>query len=246
MLSDQEIKYFVEKAESYIDSRDFEQALRCYNQIIENTPPHPYFFKRRAFCHRMMENMDKAIDNFTVALKLDPDDGVTYWERGACYNDKPYQEGIVDENKKKNLLEKALNDYKSSLERIPTSQEAWLALICTDLCLFKFDDAISNYGACKPYIDIKEYQLVRSWAGCLALTFADDQIEHDDQKLLNDMSIRLKWYHWAIYSIDILFIEMEQKGFNRERLQKAKEIHQKFIDHFDDQPLSFNQNITEG
>ena len=228
-LSDQEIKYLLEEAESYMDSRNFEEAIKCLDQLIMNTVPHPYYFKRRGFCYRMMEKFDKAIDDFNEALKLEPDDGITYWERGACYNDKAFLDGIID----KNLLGKALQDYKSSKERTPTSEEAWLALIDIDLCLVQFDDAISNYGACKPYIQTREYQLVRSWYGCLALAFAGDATEEEDEKALNDLSIRLKWYHWAFFSMDILFKELQQKGFNRERLEKAKEIHQKFIDHFD-------------
>ena len=240
MLSDQEIKYLMERAEYYIESRHFEQALRCYNQLIENTTPHPYYFKRRGFCHRMMENFDKAIDDFNIALKLDQDDGVTYWERGACYNDKPYFERIVDGNKKKNLLEKSLKDYKSAVERIPTSQEAWLAIIDIDLCLSNFDDAIGDYGACKPYIQTREYQVIRSWYGCLALTLAGDPIEEEDRKHLNDQSIRLRWSHWAFFSIELLLKELEQEGFDKDRLEKAREFYQKFIEHFDEPHLCFN------
>ena len=239
-LSNQEVKYLIEIAESCIHSRTFDEAISHLSEVIENSNPHPYYFKRRGFCHRMMENFNKAIDDFNEALKLDPDDGVTYWERGACYIDKPYFQGIMDENKKKDLLQKALKDYKSSIERIPTSQEAWLALICINLCLFNFDDAISDYGGCKPYILTKEYQLVRSWSGCLALTLAGESIEEDDGKSLNDQSIRLKWYHWNFFPIDILLKELEQKGFNRGRLGEAKEIHQKFIEHFDEPNLCFN------
>jgi len=241
MLSDQEIKYLMEKGESCIDSKDFKQALTYYNQVIKNTPPNPFFFKRRGFCHRMMENMDVAIDNYSAALELDPDDGVTYWERGACYNDKPFLEKIEGENKKF-LLEKALKDYKYSLQRIPTSEEAWLALIDIYLCLLNFDAAISIYGECKPYIKTKEYKVIRSWYGCLALIFAGDSIEEDDEKFLNDSSVRLKWYHWAFYSIDTLFKELEQINFNKNIIAKAREIHHRFIDHFDDQPLSFSKN----
>lgn len=239
-LSDQEIKYLIEKAESCIDSRDFQQAIKYINQLIEDAIPHPYYFKRRGFCHRMIGNADKAIEDFTTAIKLDPDDGTTYWELAPCYSYKISHGGILDENERKNLLEKALENYKSAVERIPTSPEAWLAIIETDLRLFEFDDAISNYGACKPYIDTKEYQLIRSWLGCLALTFAGDSIEEDDKKLLNDLSIRLKWNHWSLRAIDLLLIELEQKNFNKEKLQKAQEIHQKFIDHFDDPPIRFN------
>ncbi len=232
----EEIKYLIKKAESYINSRDFNRAIQYLNQLIENSTPRPYYFKRRAFCHRMIKNMDRAIEDFNTALKLDSGDGVTYWERGACYHDKAFLKGI-DQNERQENLEKALKDYKSSIERIPSSQEALLAIIDIDLWFFKFDDAIRDYGASKPYIQTREYQVIRSWYGCLALILAGDTIKEEDEKPLNDQSIRLKWYHWAVFSMDIFFRELEQKGFDKEKLQKAKEIHQKFIDHFDDQPF---------
>jgi tetratricopeptide (TPR) repeat protein len=47
----------------------------------------------------MLENMDKAIEIYSNALKLNPDDGVTYWERGACYNDKPFLHKMKGEEK---------------------------------------------------------------------------------------------------------------------------------------------------
>lgn len=244
-LSEQDVRYIIEKAESHIDSREFEQAIGFYSHLIQNTIPHPYFFKRRGFCHRMIGNANKAIEDFTLAIELDPDDGTTYWELAPCYSYKISHEGIVDENERKDLLEKSLDNYKSAVERIPTSPEAWLAIIETDLRLFEFDDAISNYGACKPYIDSTEYQLVRSWLGCLALTFAGDPIEEEDDKPLNDRSIRLNWNHWSLRAIDLLLMEFEQKGFDRKKLHNAKEIHERFIDHFDEQPLRFKKNKSQ-
>ena len=162
MHSTYQIKYLCEKADYYIDSKMFVQAIKCLDQIIKNTTPHPYYYKKNGFCHRMLKKIDEAIENYNIAIKLDPDDGVTYWERGACYNDKPYFTELMDKNEKKHLLEIAKKDYKSSLKRIPTSQEAWLALVEADLCLFKFDEALCEYVTCKPYIHTLEYQLVRS------------------------------------------------------------------------------------
>jgi hypothetical protein len=51
----------------------------------------------------------------------------------------------------------------------------------------------------------------------------------------------LKWYHWAFYSIDTLFKELEQNNFNKNKVEKAKEVHKMFIEHYDDQPLSFHK-----
>jgi len=239
MLTDADVKYLIEKTELSIDSRKFNEAIKYLAQLIENTTPHPYYFKRRAFCFRMIENFDRAINDYNEALKLEPDDGITYWERGACYNDKPYFEEIEDENQKKYFLQKALDDYKASLNRTPTSQEAWLAIIDICLCLNNFYDAVGYYADCKPHIESHEYKVIRSWYGCLALTFAGEAIGKEDPEYLYNQSIRLKWNNWAFYSIDILLKELEQKGFETEKLEQAKEIHRKFIEHFDEPNLCF-------
>jgi tetratricopeptide (TPR) repeat protein len=240
ILSDQQIQILLERAETLVAAKGFAEALRCYDQLIGNAPSHPHFFKGRGFCKRMLGNMYGAINDYDEALRIDPDDGDTYWERGACYNDIPYLGETIDPNQKRNLLEKALKDYRSAIQRIPTSEEAWLAILDIDLCLCEFDDAISDYGACKPYIHTREYQVVRSWYGCLAFSLAGDPIEEGDISALNDQSVRLRWQHWTTYSIDELFIELEQRGFDKDRIGKAKPIHQKFIDHFDEPPIRFD------
>jgi tetratricopeptide (TPR) repeat protein len=240
-MTQDEVSILLEKAESFIGTKEFAEALKCLNQLLYNVPRHPHFLKRRGFCKRMIGNMYEAINDYDEALRMDPDDGITYWERGACYNDIPYLGKILDEETKKNLLEKALKDYRSSIERIPTSQEAWLAVLDIDICLYEFDDAISNYGACRPYIQTREYQVVRSWYGCLAFTLAGDPIDEEDISALNDQSVRLRWQHWTTYSIDTLLIELKEKGFEKEKLDKTKAIHQKFIDHFDEPPIRFQQ-----
>lgn len=185
-LSNQNTKYIIEKAEYFISKKDFKQ-VNYFNQLINNTNPYPYYFKRCGFCYRMIGNADKDIDDYTKAIELDPDDGITYLELAPCYSYKISHGENLDKNKRKYLLKKALENYKYAIERIPTCPEAWLAIIEANLRLFGFDDAIGNYGACKPYINSKEYQTVRSWLGCLAFVLSGDTIEEEDEKLLNDL-----------------------------------------------------------
>ena len=206
VLSDIEIKYLAEKAESYIESNDLVQAIKIYSKLISTFPFNPYYRKRRGLVYRIIGDFDDAINDMDRAIELDIDDSVTYWERGACYAHKLTQQREVDSHEKKQLLKKIIKDYKASVERNPTSSEAWLAIIETDMLLKNWDDAISNYGACKPYIDTKEYQLIRSWLGCLALIFADEPIEDEDMKYLKDITIRLKRTNWCVSEIDSLFI----------------------------------------
>lgn len=249
-LTDQEIKYLMEKAESYIDSRDFEQALRCYNQVIENAQPHPFYFKRRGIIWRILGNSEKAIIDFNKAIEMDPHDATNYLMRAPCfYYDVPqalsYGQALDEYEERKYILGQSLKDYKAAVERDPTMPEAWMAIIGTELRLFNWDNAISAYGSCKLYINNQKYQVIRSWLGCLALVLAGDTIEEEDIAPLNDQSIRLRFTDWSTVGIDIFFLELEVKGFNKERLQKAKEIHQKFLDHFDEQPLRYNPAIRK-
>jgi hypothetical protein len=115
-----------------------------------------------------------------------------------------------------------------------------LAILETDMLLHNWDDAISNYGACKPYINSREYHLVRSWLGCLSLIFAGDPLEEEDRKPLDDNSIRLGRTHWCVSEIDSLLIELEKEGFDKDKLNRAKVLHQKFIGHFSEPPMRFN------
>ncbi len=239
-LSNQEIKFLIEKGEFHIESRNFQQALKYYNQIVDAAVPHPHYFKRRAWINRMNGTFDAAINDMNKAIELDPDDSNSYWERGACHAHKLSQIKKINNIDKKTLLEIILKDYKSSVERNPTSPEAWLAILETDMLLHKWDDAISDYGSCKSYIDSREYQLIRAWLGCLSLIFAEDNLEEEDTKLLYDKTIRLKMSHWCISEIDSLLIELAQEGFSKERLTKATEFHDRFLSHFDEPPLRIN------
>lgn len=239
-LSDQEIKYLIEKAESCIASHNLPEALKYYNQLVEGASPHPHFYKRRAWINRMVGQFDAAIRDMNKAIELNPDDSASYWERGACYAHKLSQITNIGKDEKKSLLNKILQDYKGSVQRNPSSSEGWLAILETDMLLHNWDDAISNYGACKPYIDSREYHLVRAWLGCLSLVFAGDPIEEEDRKPLDDNSIRLRRTQWCVSEIDSLFIELEMEGFNNENLKRAEEIHKIFLEHFDEQPIRFH------
>lgn len=239
ILSNQEIKYLLEKAESFIDSNNFQQALKCYNQLIENSDLNPHFLKRRAWIHRMLGIFDAAISDINKAIELNPDDSTSYWERAACYSHKLSQTENIGKEERKLLLNKILQDYKMAIQKNPLSSEGWLAIIEVEMLLHNWDDAISNYGASKQYIDSKEYQLVRTWLGCLSLVFAGDTIEEEDKKLLYDNSIRLKRNHWCVSEIDRLIIDLEKENFNKAKLEKAREIHQVFLKHFDEPPIRF-------
>lgn len=236
-LSDLEVKFLLEQAERYSASRDYRRSLDCYSRIVEGAPPHPQYFKRRTLIRRLLGDLDGAIADMNRAVELDPDDANSYWERGACFSHKLSLNKDIDRAKREELLGKILADYKASVTRNPTSAEGWLAIVETDLLMHDWDDAIGNYGSCKPYIDSKSNQLVRSWLGTLALDLAGDAPDEEDRKLLDDMSIRLNDSAWCVSEIESLLAELESEGFDREKLRKTKETHRRFLEHFDEPPL---------
>lgn len=237
MFTEEEIKYFLEKAEMHLESNEYDSALNYYNEIIRKTPPNPHSFKRRALISRFIGNIDSAIEDLNRAIDLDPDDSVSYWERGACFAHKLSLDKNIDGIQKTKILKKILNEYKESIKRNPASTAAWLAIVETDMLLKEWDNAISDYGASKPYVDTKEYQLIRSWLGCISLVLAGDQPDEEDSKPLYDKMIKLEIGIWCVSEIESLFVELDKDRFNLDKMLKAKEIHGQFISHYDEPPI---------
>lgn len=253
-LSEQEIKELLEKAESYMkmyrevqgdDLSYLKQALECYNQIIENALPHPHYFYKRAEIKRIIVHrspyyisgalsieidIDDVIKDMDRAIELDPDKGFYYFARGIFMSDKLKRYENINDNP---LLEKVIADYQASLERDPLNPTAWLALMEINILTHNWDDAISIYGQCKPYINDKEDRLRRSWLGCLVLALGGDPIEEEDIKPLYDQTIRMGIPSFSSENISSLLNKIGKKEAYKTKWEKAMEIHKLFIDHFD-------------
>lgn len=247
-LSDKEIKELLEKAEHYLNSwSDIEDdepyiklALDCYNQIIENTPSHPHYFAKRASIKRALSDndeliLDEAIKDIDKAIELDPDRGEFYAMRGFGLWEKlelKKRKGNIPGSEENQLLGKIKADYKACISRNPTEPLIWLELITVNIISENWDESISFYGQCKPYIVSLEDKLIRSWLGCLALTFAGDTSEEEDLKPLYDHTIRMS-YPEAACNISSFLNKIREKEKYGEKLEKAIEIHKLFIEHFD-------------
>ena len=104
-----------------------------------------------------------------------------------------------------------------------------------NILLHNWDDAISIYGSCRPYINSKKGELVRNWLGCLALALAGDPIEEEDKRALYNQTIRLESTSEMLRIISNPFInEIQEKEEYKEKWEKAIEIHKLFIEHLDD------------
>ena len=234
-LSDQEIKHLLEKAEAYRDKKDLQslkEALKCYDQLIENAPPHPHYFAKRADIKHIILmyisfapfDLESVIKDISKAIELDPDKGGYYKARAA------YLWGGLKDISDKNYLERIKTDYNACINRDPTNSDVWLGLIGTNILLHNWDDAIGYYGSCRPFIETKKEQLIRAWLGCLAFALEGEPIKEEDKRPLYDLTISLS-NEGIFLKINIFLKEIQSKEGYKEKWKKAMEIHLLFIEH---------------
>jgi len=214
-LSDEEIKYLLEKAEAYEKTSglpELEQALKCYNKVIDNTTPHPhYYFKRATVKYSLVftstfHDLDGAIEDMDRAIELEPDKGEYYRLRGEYLMLKLTEERYVSsDDDRKHLLERIVEDYRASKERNPTDPQLWLDLIEVSILSHDYDKAIGLYGDSKQFMETNEDKVVRSWLGCLALALAGDPIDKDDKESLEQ---RLGWEEIDAKTLLLRYVKM--------------------------------------
>lgn len=228
-LSDREIEELLRNIDSLEKSGEpgsSKKILEYYDRIIENAPSHPIYFSERAYIKHRLSMLDSAIEDLDKAIELDQDNARYYDRRGEYLLQK--LEGISGIRLKKHqLIDKVISDFKTALEKDPCLESTWLNSMYINILLHNWDECISLYGQCKPYMD-KENQLVRAWLGCLALIFAGDPLEEEDKEILYDKVIPNR-EHNMIKAIGEFLKKFACKEGNDEKYEKAIGIHKLFI-----------------
>jgi tetratricopeptide (TPR) repeat protein len=246
MLTEQEKKHLLEKTELCFNSKNWDEAARCYDQLSINEPTNPYYYKCIARIYLCKEDPFSnycAIIYINTAIWWGPDDSDSHYLSGAIHAQMLNFHRNIGEDEKKKMAAKIIADYEASLKRDPTNESAWLSILERYIVDRNWDDAISVYGECKPYIKTTKDQLVRAWLGCIAKVLYGDAIKEKDRQPLFDDTIRLKGgkgHSWCVTEIENLLMELEHGGDSQEKVGRAKEYHQKFLSHFDGEPSRDN------
>src|SRR4030043_685158 len=182
--SDTEIIFLLERAECYEKEGNHSEAIKCYGEIIaklpDNSPYKPHTYITRAHLFSSLSRWKEAIEDSKMALKLNPDSTGGYLNVGAYLSMDLFYSGKFEFNKYNELFEESIAYYKACLERNPQSITAWLNIVETNMFMCRWDEAISYYGSCKPYIDTLEHQVIRAWLGSMAIVLAGDPLELED------------------------------------------------------------------
>jgi tetratricopeptide (TPR) repeat protein len=121
VLDNASTKTLIEQAELLVEIGELQEALERYNRLVETGPPHPYFFKRRATIHSLLEDWTRAIEDARRAIELNPDDADIYISIGVYMTWDLFSLKEIVIHQHTRVLEQVIHYYKESLERDPTS-----------------------------------------------------------------------------------------------------------------------------
>jgi len=224
-------------AETYLVAGKPRRALEYLDALIKHGAPQPWYYNRRAVAHSDLHEFNKAADDISNAIELDPDNATNYWLRGGfLLSHEVCIHGRISDHSHKETIDRILRDYARSLERDPARSAAWINLLEINVILRRWDDAIGHFGACRPYMSRPGYQVIRSFLGCLALALAGDEILPDDSQYLDDMTIIVSPDTYRFSEIEALLNDLSTEGYNPPRLARTMEVRNRFLDHFNETP----------
>ena len=187
----------------------------------------------RASAYAGLRDWDHAITETQEVIRLNPDHADAYARLAVYLTLKLSDARPARFADHQASIEQVLDYYNACLERDPSNRSAWLNAAETYLFIRRWDDALSYYAQCQPYIHETPSKLTREWIGCLALALAGDPITEDDRRLLSDQSIRLPQGAHDTEQVRILLTELQAEGFDAGRLEHAWRIQHEFLQHFD-------------
>lgn len=221
------------KAFEALLSDEFDQALGYLQPLTDLNPPDPIVYEVMANAYGGLRQWEHAISNIRQVIRLNPDHAEGYLNLATYLTLQLSDQQPARLLDHQPLIEEILGYYAACLERGPSNRTAWLNSTETNLFIRRWDDALSCYAQCQPYMRRISSKLTREWIGCLALALAGDPVTDDDRQLLADQSIRIPEGAHDPEQVRLLLTELEREGFDHQRLEHAWQIHQEFLDHFD-------------
>lgn len=240
MLANVDFRYLLDRADACTASGQHELAIDFYTQLLTAYGENADLHLRRAAAYSDLYEFSRAADDARQAAALAPDNANHYWILGGyLLSDELVKSGTIIASNNKARFDEIIRAYSTALEKDPVSEAAWLNLIEINLLLSRYDEAISSYGACSPYITSQQFVLIRSFLGCLAITLNGEPLEQDDKKPLLDDSIRITSPCYRMGEVTALITNLDQFTTDEIIKKKAREIYELFLHHYDDVPENY-------
>ena len=114
-------------------SGDFKETDVYFSESIKDNPQSPYGYRQRGYRRLINNQFDKAVQDFTMAIKLKPEDAESWLNRAIAYD-------------KMGKYENAYRDYSQTIELEPSFAKAYLNRGNLSLKLKQYNDAINDYN----------------------------------------------------------------------------------------------------
>jgi tetratricopeptide (TPR) repeat protein len=188
---------------TYQQSKIWENSETMWSKVIQHNPKTPLPFRNRGNYFRDNNMAEKALKDYSEALRLEPDQDEAYNSRGRLY----FQKGE---------LQKALNDYNKALEYNPDKAEYYSNRGATYARLNQYERALQDFN--------KAVQLNPSHVS----TYLNRAILYDVSgqaiKAMNDLDTYLKYrpnQHDLWYNLGLFAAKANQNQKALDALNKA-------------------------
>jgi tetratricopeptide (TPR) repeat protein len=132
------------RAHAAYEAQNFDLAIKYWSDALKLDPNNSTDFFNRALAHAGKNEADKALADFTEAIRLSPDDPDAYEARAEIYKnrlDAALTAGKTDQED----AGKVLADF-GQLIRLKPTEEGYLMRADTYRALQMYDKAIADYG----------------------------------------------------------------------------------------------------
>lgn len=85
------VEYYAERAVAYLNTNQFDLSMFDMNRCIDMQPNNSYRYSCRAFLKSKIGDMDGAIADYEIAVRLDPDDAIAYNNLGLAQENKGFR-----------------------------------------------------------------------------------------------------------------------------------------------------------
>lgn len=96
------------RLQSYVDLNQFDDALRCTEQLVEISPRESYGWRCRGWLRVQLGDLARALADYDAAISMDPQDAVAYWWRADFHGSQGNAESAAVDRKRALEIEPAI------------------------------------------------------------------------------------------------------------------------------------------
>lgn len=180
-------------AEYYLRKNYFTDALSIYDNLASEQMDNPVLFQKTGYCHQMLGNFEKAVEDYLHADIISPDNKWLTRRIAFCY-------------KALKLPQNALKYYLRYDKLQPDNMSVLSSIGHCHLELKEYNDALKYYHKVD-YLDSKNHKTWRPIAWCSFLIGKYDQARNYYKKIIEESPISQDYLNaghteWALQNIN--------------------------------------------